>query len=255
MTIIGLSVLAGTYGIADDGTAVQKAIFLRIRKAAEAPTFEGAGVILDSIKTQDITDPDLASLFAITKEFTEFCSDVGIPRDAKVSYIEILARIDRAAILSKLIERGGENAPAEAARLIAKASRLKDQIPLYEQLDRKLAERYGLAPPPRKVDLTVAACAGQYTWRTDGRTIDFDLKLDGTFTAYNKPDNPQLKDLVRDGKGTWEIRDGFLTVKMTHVWVGFFWKELPVTWIEREAIQSATDRRIELKGSTPLIRK
>ena len=159
-----ISVLAGTYGIADDGTAVQKAIFLRIRKAAEAPTFEGAGVILGSIKTQDITDPDLASLFAITKEFTEFCSDVGIPRDAKVSYIEILARIDRAAILSKLIERGGENAPAEAARLIAKGRvELKDQIPLYEQLDRKLAERYGLAPPPRKVDLTVAACAGQHT--------------------------------------------------------------------------------------------
>ena len=88
-----------------------------------------------------------------------------------------------------------------------------------------------------------------------GRTIDFDLKADGTFTAYNRPDEPTLEDLVRDGKGNWKIEDGHLTIRMTHVWVGVYWKEYPVTWISEASILSATDKEIRLEGEGVLLRK
>ena len=237
------------------GEPSQKDLFLKVRRAAEAPTFEGASLLLGQVKTDQIEDPDLASLYAIAREIAGFCSDVGIPRDAKINYIEVVARIDYPSILAKLVERGLANAPAEATRLLARASRLKGQIPTYEELDRKLAEKFGLAPPPRVLVKTVEGCASRYTWRTYDRTIDFDLKPDGTFTAYNKPDKPVLEDLVRDGKGTWEIEDGCLAIKMTHVWVGVYWKEYPVTWISKATIVSASEKEIRLGGLESLLRK
>jgi len=36
----------------------------------------------------------LASLYAIAKGIADFCVEVGIPTDAKISYIEIASRID-----------------------------------------------------------------------------------------------------------------------------------------------------------------
>ncbi len=247
--------LLGTTTVILGGEPSQKDLFLKVRRAAEAPTFEGAKLLLGQIKTDQIDDPDLASLYVIAREIAEFCTDVGIPRDAKVSYIEIVARIDYPSILAKLVDKGLVNAPAEATKLAARASRLKGQIPTYEELDGKLAERFGLAPPPRILARTVGGFAGRYTWRAGDRTIDFDLKADGTFTAYNKPDEPKLEDLVRDGKGTWAIEDGCLTVNMTHVWVGVYWKEFPMNWISKAAIVSATEKEIQLEGRGSLLRK
>jgi hypothetical protein len=253
-TVLLLALAPGAASAGDDLEA-QKAIFLKLRRAAEAPTFEGANLILDNIRPERIDDADLASLYSLSKEFADFCTEVGIPRDAKVDYLEIISRLDYGSILAKLVERGVNDAPAAATRLVAKALKLKGRLPLWEELDDKLAEKYGIAPPPRTVLKTVSGCAGRYTWRTVDRSIDFDLKSDGTFTAYNKPDEPKLEDLVRDAKGTWSVVDDKLTIRMTHVWVGVYWKEYKMAWISGELISSATDKKLELQSSQPLIRK
>jgi hypothetical protein len=70
--------------------------------------------------------------------------------------------------------------------------------------------------------------AGKYRWRTTGRTIDFDLERDWTFHADDKPDKVNIREgggLVREGKGTWSVREGRLTITMTHVWAITFWKK------------------------------
>ena len=158
--------LVGTTTVVLGGEPSQKDLFLKVRRAAEAPTFEGAKLLLGQIKTDQIEDPDLASLYVIAGEIAGFCSEVGIPRDAKVSYIEVVARIDYPSILAKLVERGLTNAPAEATQAGRQGARLKGQIPTYEELDRKLAEKFGLAPPPRAPGPAIQGCAGRYTWRT-----------------------------------------------------------------------------------------
>ena len=59
--------LTGMIVIAEAGEASQKDIFLRVRRAADAPTFEGAKLLLDQIKADQINDADLASLCSIAR--------------------------------------------------------------------------------------------------------------------------------------------------------------------------------------------
>jgi len=233
----------------------QKDIFLRLRKAAEAPTFEGAKLLLDQIKAGEITDPDLASYYAFSKKCVDLCTDLGIPRDAYPGYLDIVAKLNYAAVLDQLTKGGVQNAPSKAARLVGDALKVKAQIPVIEDIDRKLAERYGLAPLEEALAVTTENCIGQLSWRTDGRTVDFDLKADGSFTAQDKPDTVNLSEgagLVSEGKGRWRVQEGKLTITMTHVWVLAFWKEHQVIWIDDEKIVRLTNKRITLEDGDAL---
>jgi hypothetical protein len=90
---------------------------------------------------------------------------------------------------------------------------------------------------------------GKWRWRDSGRTIEFDLKPDGTFKARDYPDKvPPLLEgggFVKDGKGTWEVEGGRLTVKMTHVWA-VLWIPHEVTWIDRADITSISEGEVRL---------
>src|SRR5271157_3660655 len=84
----------------------QKETFVRLRKAAEAPTFEGAKHLLDQIKAGDIVDPDLASYLAFSKRCADLSSDPGLPRGTYPGYLNILSKFNYAAVLHLLTKDG-----------------------------------------------------------------------------------------------------------------------------------------------------
>jgi hypothetical protein len=99
---------------------------------------------------------------------------------------------------------------------------------------------------------------GKWRWKTAARTIKFDLKYDGSFTATDKPNvRPPLGEgagLADEGKGTWKIEDGNLSIVMTHVWAVAFWKEHQVNWIVADRVVQITESQVQLEHAEPLTR-
>lgn len=89
----------------------QKEILSKVLDASVAPTFDGARVLLMQVQPNDIEDGELASLYAISCHFVKFCKEVGIPRDASVSYGDIIASLNYASIAAQLTKDGYANAP------------------------------------------------------------------------------------------------------------------------------------------------
>lgn len=114
-------------------------------------------------------------------------------------------------------------------------------------------------PPPASSVAQMNDCVGKWRWRTSDRSIEFDLRGDGSFTAKNVPDAGRLVDFA-DGRGNWEVVSGRLTVTMTHVgkfflweWCGL-WKSYKVEWISNDRITAVSRDEITLKASKPLRR-
>jgi len=169
-----------------------------------------------------------------------------------------LSKFNYAAVLHLLTKDGVTNAPSRAAHLASEALKIKDQIPTMRDIETLLAERYGLAPPERESPITLQDIAGQYSWRTTDRTIEFDLEADGTVTAIDKSDSLDIATgagLISEGKGHWSVENGKLTITMTHVWMAVFWKEQRVDWVNEENLTRLTDKRILLEKSAALMRK
>jgi hypothetical protein len=116
-------------------SSTNKMIYLKARAADEAPTFEGAQVILDQIDVSQISDPDLASYVAISKKIADFCPKVGIPRSANPSLSGIMKDIDLAALASQAIQN-----PLETLKT---GREIKKQLPIYDKLSESLNARYG----------------------------------------------------------------------------------------------------------------
>jgi hypothetical protein len=114
-------------------------------------------------------------------------------------------------------------------------------------------------PPPPPPTPTMKDCVGLWRWRTDDRFLDFDLNADGSMKVRNHPDKASdFQDgagFVRDGKGHWEVEDGRITVTMTHVWVGVFWKEFEGVWLSKEPIEAVRPDEIRLRNKKPLRRR
>ena len=139
---------------------VNKKIFRKAQMSAQAPTFEGADLILKQIDDNEITDADLASYVALSKNIAQFCADIGIPRDADISYVDIFKKLDYTAILHHVTKKATENAgktdsklgaiiaaaggiAETATKLTSDALKIKRQIPIYDDLDSKLSAKYG----------------------------------------------------------------------------------------------------------------
>jgi hypothetical protein len=124
----------------------------------------------------------------------------------------------------------------------------------------KEAKEFGIKPvhdtddkpqSPAEPSATMDQCVGKWVWRTSGRTIDFDLATDGTFTAVNHADDPGWQDIA-DGKGHWDVTDGFLTITMTHVGRLGLYTPFSVNWIDKDRIERVTDSEIALLDNKPL---
>jgi hypothetical protein len=111
-------------------------------------------------------------------------------------------------------------------------------------------------PPPFKARMD--DCVGKWRWRTRDRSLNFDLEADGSFTVEDFPDRRNPEEgfgLVSKGKGHWSVEGGRLTVTMTHVWTGLFWKEYEVTWIDAKKIAAVLRNEVTLEGTAPLRRR
>jgi hypothetical protein len=111
-------------------------------------------------------------------------------------------------------------------------------------------------PVPAKV-YRMDDCVGKWKLRTDGGAVDMDLKTDGTCALTNRPDTrPDWSaggGFVKDAKGHWSVdAKGRLTVKMTHVWVGIFWKEYEGTFVDDDKIVKVSTSEITLKSGNRL---
>jgi hypothetical protein len=110
--------------------------------------------------------------------------------------------------------------------------------------------------PPFKA--TMDDCVGKWRWQTKGRAINFDLDVAGSFTAEDFPNQRvphQGLGLFRDGKGHWSVKDGRLTITMTHVWVGAVWVAEEVTWIDAKKVTAVSRNEVTLEGDEPLRRR
>ncbi|MBK8036839.1 MAG: hypothetical protein IPK22_06825 [Verrucomicrobiaceae bacterium] len=116
--------------------------YTKAKMSVEAPTFEGAELILGQINDADITDADLASYVALCKKIASFSADLGIPRESGTGFADIIKNLDYAAILKHLTSKGITNALSEAARLVSEALKIKNQLPIWEDLDASLSEKY-----------------------------------------------------------------------------------------------------------------
>jgi hypothetical protein len=159
-------------------------------------------------------------------------------------------------------ERGQAKVAILVALIGAAATILAALIPLIPSLRTTLEQEKppGDTEPEEETPRVPAPfrprmddCVGRWRWRTVNRSIKFDLNGDGSFAAEDVPD--QGFGAVSKGKGHWSVEDGRLTVTMTHVWVGFFWKENEVTWIDAKKITALSRNEITLEGAAPLRRR
>jgi hypothetical protein len=155
-----------------------------------------------------------------------------------------MAKDLRAALAASLQQGVSEQCAAAVAPAAA--------MPRVHQKERLSSAESGTDQIGR---LRAADLAGKYCWKTTGRSFDFDLREDGTFTAQQTPDGTVIADvrgLFKESKGEWGIRDGRLTITMTHVWTLAFWKSHRVVWIDNEQMTGVTSGEIQLKFSNPL---
>jgi len=120
-----------------------KDAYQRATRAASAKTFEGAKLMIDQIDKKAITDADVASYVDLSSRIANFCSELGIPRDAGTDLTGVLKNLDYAAILKALTENGVAGAPAKATELLSEAYKLKKQLPIYHELVSDLSDKYG----------------------------------------------------------------------------------------------------------------
>lgn len=111
-----------------------KDIYLKTQRAVNAPTFEGAVVILNQINNNKITDSDLASYVAMSKEIADFSILVGIPRSSGTDFSSIMQNADLVALAGQVISH-----PFETIR---KAYKIKKDLPEFDDLTQTLEDRY-----------------------------------------------------------------------------------------------------------------
>lgn len=158
----------------------------------------------------------------------------------------------------------------ESICLKAMSKQLTDRFSTASDMANSLRNALRPQGPPRKAEQPemakqpeMADCVGKYRWRTSDKTIDFDLHEDGTFLAHQTPDPSKnlteiIVNMVRDGKGTWNVLAGRLTITMTHVGkkIGWkkigLWKRFDMTWINDQKITAVTATEILLEYSNPL---
>jgi pimeloyl-ACP methyl ester carboxylesterase len=117
------------------------------------------------------------------------------------------------------------------------------------RLIRRFVGEHERRNPIAARDSRMSDCVGRYRWRTGERTIEFSLEADGSFSASQKADHLEWREgfgLVSDGKGTWSLEDGRLTVRMEAVHVFGLWKPHEVVWIDGEHVLDVTDEGIAL---------
>ena len=100
---------------------------------------------------------------------------------------------------------------------------------------------------------------GKWRYRTTGRTIEFELKYDGSLTCEDQPDSkPSWREghgFIHSGKGIWKVHGDVLTMAMTHVWVHAVWWKHEVTWIDRDKITKITSTEVLLADGDRLKRQ
>ena len=91
-----------------------------------------------------------------------------------------------------------------------------------------------------------------WKWENEGR-IEFTLKNGGDMEAELFPAKQNLKyKLIDEGKGSWTMKQGRLSIKMTHVDIHFKWQDFPVPWIEAEKIEFVNAEKILLGNGQEL---
>lgn len=125
----------------------QRELYRQIAKAADAPTFGGSRVILDKVSPSEISDPELASFYAISRKIVLFCEEIGLPRHAEVRFGDIIKNLDYSYLFKRFKDAGLINAPQLAADLVSQAVRIKREIPIYQELASSLAARYAKGNP------------------------------------------------------------------------------------------------------------
>ena len=125
----------------------QRGLYRQVAKAADAPTFGGARVILDQVSASEISDPELASFYAISRKIVVFCEEIGLPRNAEVRIGDIIKNLDYPYLFKRFKDAGIINAPQLAADLVSQAVRIKREIPVYQELASSLAARYAKENP------------------------------------------------------------------------------------------------------------
>lgn len=121
------------------------------RKARQSVTaamkynWSTANTILDTIDVNRITDTDTLAYVDYCKRCARVAQEIGVTKDSVPgSVTDTASNLDlmqfTAAVWTTIEEKG----IAETAQVAADAKRVRDEIPMWKQLDAKLTARYGL---------------------------------------------------------------------------------------------------------------
>jgi hypothetical protein len=119
---------------------IDKKAFLRARHAVDARTWSAALLMLKQIDANRLDDPDVITYVDMTQRCASVADELGIDRASDPnSGKDVISKLDWITLATTLIDKG----VGGAARLLAAAKRIHDEIPLYLELDANLVKKYG----------------------------------------------------------------------------------------------------------------
>lgn len=122
---------------------VDKAAFLRAQKAATAPTWTAALLVLKSIDVDKIDDVEVVAYVDFSTRCAQLAEDLGIDRQSDPNNTKkTLAEMDLPKFASTLWEIIQNRGLTQGARVAVEARRIQKQVPMYIELDQKLTTRF-----------------------------------------------------------------------------------------------------------------
>ncbi len=123
---------------------IDKQAFLTARKAAEARTWGAANQILKKIDQHKIEDLDVITYVDFSVRCVDLAMRLGIDRNADPNSTgSVMSSLNLTKFASSLIELARKDGLGKAAGVVADAHQIQKEIPVYTELDSKLAAKYG----------------------------------------------------------------------------------------------------------------
>jgi hypothetical protein len=107
-------------------------------------SWDAAIVILERIDLDEVDDVEVIEYVDFSLRCAKTAEALGIDRKSNPnSPTDVIVKVDWIKVIATLVEKVADEGPGKVAKLLAEARKTQKQIPRYEELDTKLARRYG----------------------------------------------------------------------------------------------------------------
>ncbi len=117
--------------------------FLAARRAASARTWSAANRILKAIELDKVKDPDVVAYVNFSNRCARLAEDLRVDRDADPNSAELVMSSLNIMKLVSAIQNARDKGSGQVLQVIADAWQIKKELPIYFELDSKLAAKFG----------------------------------------------------------------------------------------------------------------